>query len=376
MPPLAVPRTILHVFPSFTFGGAQRRMAELANSVLAQHRHVIAALDGQFAAATLLARPVERQLMPFTCQPTRGLSLGNLTRFRRLIAQTTADLLITYNWGTLEAALAQRWWPLCRHVHFEDGFGPEEAGRQLRRRVWARRIALAGHSRVIVPSRKLERIARKIWRLAAERVHYIPNGVDCESLAKPAGNAGAGWRQTPDELLIGALGSLRPEKNFARLLRLVAQLPASPATRLVILGDGPERPALEAMAAELGIRPRTVFAGASAAAADQLAALDLFVLTSDTEQMPYCLLEAMAAGLPVVATDVGDVRAMLPVASRSYCRPPADEPGLLRACLELLRAPEQRRSIGAANQQHARRNFDRAAMLARYRTLFQSLLSG
>jgi glycosyltransferase involved in cell wall biosynthesis len=374
--PLPDRPTVLHVFPSFGYGGAQMRTVELMNSVLAEASHLVVALDRNFDAAELV-RP-EVAFMPLTVEvrPSGGLDLGNLQRCRQLLAAYRPALLLTYNWGTIEAALANRFRPLCPHVHFEDGFGPEEAGgRQLRRRVWGRRLALSGQSRIVLPSRTLERIARELWRFGPGRVAYIPNGIDCARFATPQTAPLPDLRRRPEELLIATLGSLRPEKNFGRLIRLVAALRDDLTVRLVIAGDGPERAALEHRAEASGIAHLVTFTGQLDAPEALLAAADVFALSSDTEQMPYCLIEAMAAGLPVIATDVGDVRAMLPALQQPFAAWPDQEEALLVALDELLRDPDLRRELGAANQAHVRALFERSVMLERYRDLFQPLLA-
>ena len=198
---------------------------------------------------------------------------------------------------------------IARHVHIEDGFGPEERDRQTPRRVLIRRLVLA-RSTVVLPSRNLQRIATTIWRLPPARVRYIPNGIDLERFAAARTRRRAA--NTPP--VIGTVAALRAEKNLARLLRAFAAVD-QPA-RLVIVGDGPERPALEAWRASLGLAERVEFAGHIDDPAPIYAGFDVFALSSDTEQMPLSVIEAMAAGLPVATTDVGDVRAMLAARTR------------------------------------------------------------
>ena len=159
---------LLHVFPSFALGGAQRRTIDLANAFGDRYEHTIVALDGDGSAASLVSARVTLSFRDLTIRRSSGVALDNLQRLRALLREERPDLLLTYNFGGLEAALANRWWPLCPHLHFEDGFGPDETGdRQLPRRVWLRRVALSGNSVVVVPSRTLEQIALARWRIAA-----------------------------------------------------------------------------------------------------------------------------------------------------------------------------------------------------------------
>src|SRR5262249_47497140 len=152
------------------------------------------------------------------------------------------DMLITHNWGTIEWVLAN--WPrLARHIHIEDGFGQEEAKRQIRRRVWARRLLLRT-STVVVPSRTLQGIARDVWRLPEACIRYIPNGIDCARFATAPDPVLT--RQWPGEgLVVGTVASLRAEKNVERLVRAFGLLAGDFPCRLVIVGEGAEREGLQ-----------------------------------------------------------------------------------------------------------------------------------
>ena len=369
--------TLLHIFPSFAKGGTQTRTVDLANSVLADKRHIFVSLDRNFSAAEDLQGHVHHALLSIGCRRRGRPDLNNLRMFRRLVAERRPTALLTYNWGAIEAALANRIAPLCPHLHFEDGFGNDETvGWQLPRRIWTRRIALSGRSAIIVPSKTLLNVARSIWRFRETRLHYIPNGIDCTRFDDSPFNGVPSLRESENDILIGTVGSLDAEKNIARLLRIFTQLKSDKNLRLVIVGDGPERGALEALAGDLGIQEAVCFTGELPDPEPVLKQLDIFALTSNTEQMPHCLLEAMAAGLPVVATDVGDVASMLPAANRPFVAPPAAEALLTTQLQRLIDRPELRATIADVNQRHARERFDRQAMLERYHQLFSDLLPG
>ena len=111
--------------------------------------------------------------------------------------------------------------------------------------------------------------------------------------------------------VIGTVAALREEKDLGRLIRAFAITSSQTPARLVIVGDGPERAGLEQLVARLDVGDRVSFTGHRDDTPSLYSGFDLFALTSDTEQMPMSVIEAMASGLPVVSTDVGDVRAML-----------------------------------------------------------------
>jgi glycosyltransferase involved in cell wall biosynthesis len=274
--------------------------------------------------------------------------------------------LVTGNWGAIEFAMANLP-PLVRHLHVVDGFGPEERETQIRRRVLIRRLVLA-RGRVVVPSRNLERIATEVWKLPSRVVRYVPNGIDLTRFA-PVGGEARGRDARGGPPVIGTVAALREEKNLARLIRAFAIAANEQPARLVIVGDGPERASLAELAAKLGVADRVTFAGHRTDTPALYASFDLFALTSDTEQMPLSVIEAMACGLPVVSTDVGDVRAMVAPDNAAFVGA-RDDAAIATLLTRLLASPEQRASLGLANRAKAERDFDQQAMFAAWRGLW------
>lgn len=350
---------VAHVFPSFAVGGAQVCFAAIANHFGPAFRHIVVSLDGDLACRERLRDDLDVTFPD--AGATKNAMLANALRFHGKLRAWRPDVLVTCNWGAIEFALANLL-PVARHLHVVDGFGPEERAAQIPRRVLIRRLAL-GHSPVVLPSRTLVTIARDTWKLPPRVIRHVPNGIDLGRFAAAAQGTQRGGG-TP---VIGTVAALRPEKNVARLVRAVA---AVPGCRLVIVGDGPERPALEALAATLGIADRVSFVGHQAETPDFYARFDLFALSSDTEQMPLSVIEAMASGLPIAATDVGDVRPMLAAENAPFVTA-LDDAALAAAIRALVADAALRRRLGAANLRKARRDFDQAAMFAAYDALWR-----
>jgi glycosyltransferase involved in cell wall biosynthesis len=360
-----MPPAPLHVFPSFVVGGAQLRFAAIANRFPGRWRHLIVAMDG---VTTCRERLDPGVLVGFPAVDVRkGDTFGNLRRFRACLRAVRPAALVTGNWGAIEWAMANLI-PLARHIHVEDGFGPEERDRQLPRRVWTRRLVLRRVT-VVLPSRRLETIARDVWKLPPSCLRYVPNGVD---LARFAPAPDGGERAVP---VIGCIAGLRAEKNVARLLRATARVAAVRPCRLIVAGGGPERAALEAEAAALGIGGIVTFAGEVADAPRCYREFDVFALSSDTEQMPLTVLEAMASALPVVTTDVGDIAAMVAPDNRPFVVA-RDDAALADALLRLLADAALRRHLGAANRVVAERDFDQKRMFATWAGLYDGADSG
>ncbi|MGB8276202.1 MAG: glycosyltransferase [Alphaproteobacteria bacterium] len=363
---------LLHVFPTFAVGGVQLRMAEIINHFGPKYRHTILSLDGRDDARSRLRADVDWGPAAVPGAGPFGL-VSRVLGARGLVAERRPDLLLTYNWGAIEWALTARLFRPCRHLHLESGFGSEEANAQLRRRVWFRRAALAPPSLLIVPSRRLVDLATKVWRLDPGMIRYIPNGVDVDKFASPP-RAGAipGFQKRTGEVLVGTIAPLRQEKNIARLIRAFSAVARieGPDTRLVIVGDGPERGMLERLVESLGLSGKVLFAGHTETPEAAIGWFDLYALSSDTEQMPNTVLQAMAAGLPVAGLDVGDVAHVLSPSNRPYIAPAGDEAGLADAVSRLRLDPAARKAVGMDNRKRARAEYALERMCRAYEAVF------
>ncbi len=169
------PRVLLHAFSTFQLGGPQARFVQLANALGPAYEHHIVAMDNRFDAGERLSANVRWQPVQMTVK--KGGLLANRSVCRQQLQRLKPDLLLSYNWGAIEWAAANL--PrVVPQVHVEDGFGPEEATTQLPRRVWTRRVLLGlGRVPVVVASRRLEAIAKDIWKLPHARVRFLANGV-------------------------------------------------------------------------------------------------------------------------------------------------------------------------------------------------------
>jgi len=361
--PSAPPITILHVFSTFAVGGPQVRFAKIAAHLGDEFHHAILAMDGDYACRSRLDPRVHVSYPEITFR--KGHTAANALRFRRCLRELRPDVMVTNNWGSIEWSVANAV-PLTRHIHIEDGFGPEERDAQIQRRVWMRRVFLR-HSTVVVPSLTLRRIATETWKLPAARVKHIPNGIDCAQfdgrsrMVEPPGNG----------VVIGTVAALRPEKNISRLLHAFSRVATRRAARLVIVGDGPDLAELRRLAGELGLMAQVEFVGHAERPEEYYGGFDIFALSSDTEQMPLAIIEAMAAGLPIAATDVGDTSAMVADVNRALVTG-CDADALANSLQQLVADREKRDRLGAANRKKARRLYDQEEMFGAYSWLFRA----
>ncbi|MCE9593566.1 MAG: glycosyltransferase [Planctomycetes bacterium] len=365
---------LLHVFATFAAAGPQVRTAGLMNAFGAEFRHSVLALDGNVKARELVASDVNLNVLD---APPKAGTPATVLRVRHILHREAPDLVLTYNFGALDAVIAAK---LASRpcIHHEDGFNPDEASGLKSRRVWLRRLILPGLHAVVVISAKLERLALDRYGLAHDLVRFIPNGIDLARFAPSSKNVALrrelGIRD--GAFVVGAVGHLRQEKNVARLLAALERASCDVDVHAVVLGDGPERVKLEELARRDALRGRVHFVGYYADPRAHYRTFDAFAISSDTEQQPLALLEAMACGLPVVSTDVGDIAAMVSTPNRRLVHAlGADvESALAASLVELAKSPSLARELGTANRAETETRFDAVRMRAAYLALYREAL--
>lgn len=362
------PVRILHAHSTFGHGGKEARAVQLMNAFgRAAEHEVISAVPGELGAGRALG-PDVKVAFPAHAPSLTGLpGLPRLFRLSRFMRRF--DLVLTYNWGAFDAVMARHLFGGPPLIHHEDGFNQDEADELKTRRNLYRRLGLASAHRLVVPSERLEAIARKAWAQPRDRIVRIANGIDVRRYSAPPSRDIPGLGGSAGEVVIGTIAGLRPVKNLPRLVRAFAAM-TSRGARLVIVGAGPESERIAAEARALGVGDRLVMPGFLADPALWIGRFDIFALSSDSEQSPISLVEAMAAGLPAVATAVGDVARMVSDDNRPLIVEREDEAAFAAALDSLAERPDLRRAIGRANRERAEAEYDEAGMVARYARLY------
>jgi len=245
------------------------------------------------------------------------------------------------------------------------------------------RRAFHAAAAVIANSRRVMEFTRDLYRLEPERIRVIPNGVATDGFRDDGGArrsaARRAWDVRDDELLVGSIGRLSPEKNlalFVEVARMRCEGPGGAARRerYVLVGDGPSRADLERRIRDADLGRRVILAGGRPDVAALLPAFDLFMMTSDTEGLPNAVMEAMAAGLPVVATRVGGTGELVDDGATGYLVERGDAAGLRDRLDRLAADPALRSTMGARGRARIESEFSAGRMVERTMALYDEVL--
>jgi len=210
--------------------------------------------------------------------------------------------------------------------------------------------------------------------VSSSRMHIIPNAVDLDQFCLGAEESRIRLGLS-NELVFGVVGRLEPEKDHRTLLRAFqALLAGGRAARLVVVGDGSLRGELESQCRALDIDRNVIFLGARADIPKVLPAFDVFVLSSVQEGVPLSVVEAMGAGKPIIASDVGGLRFLVRPGLNGLLVPPTDSVALAAAMRELAANEDLRQQMGVRSRQIARESFGLATMINQYQKLYDSVL--
>jgi glycosyltransferase involved in cell wall biosynthesis len=363
---------IAHVLSSFGIGGQERMAAELSRAQRAAGHSVVAISlsadeDGPIRE-TFRAAGVHTLVE----KKGRGLDVSLPIRLALRLRSERVDVVHTHNphalvYGAPASKLAS-----AAAVHTKHGVNPDRT-----RRIWLRRAVGALVDAYVVVTPALAAIARKNRECDPARLSVVPNGID-ETVFAPSAQARQKTRvalEIPENAwVVGTVGRLAPEKDQALLVRAMLPL-LGPRQHLVIVGEGPEREALQALIRSSGRERYVHMTGARGDIPLLLPAFDVFALPSLTEGLPLVLLEAMSTGLAVVASAVGGIPDLVEPGITGFLIPPG-ECAPLTAQLALLHDdPRRSEQVARAARQTVLERHSLARMAAGYEALYRSVIT-
>ena len=370
---------ILHLLYSFDVGGLENGVVNLINHMPADRfRHAVVALAHCAPAFCQRVGRTDVEFISLHKPPGHGIKL--YPRLYRLFRRMRPAILHTRNLAALEFTVPALFAGVAARVHGEHGWDTSDPGGILRKYQLLRRAYSPFVSRYVALSAQIESYLIDRVGIATSRVERICNGVDTLRF-RPASARQAlqgSPFDDPRAVIVGTVGRLQTVKDQLNLVRAVAiargQGEAGAGLRLLVAGDGPQRVEVETEIRAAGIGDITWLAGERSDVPEVMGALDIFALPSRAEGISNTILEAMASGLPVVATDVGG-NPELVAAGETGALVPAQNPGAMaQALLRYTSDAALRQNHGAAGRKRVEQNFSIDNMVARYTNLYEQLL--
>lgn len=363
------PVRVLHLVPRLMLGGMEQGVVKLLNGL--EPERIVSGVCS-FGPTDSITERLRPGISVHVLERRDGNDPKLAWQLIRLLRREKPHVVHSHSWGTLcEGYLATR---LARIPHFVHG---EHGTMELRpRNIRVQRWVWNRADRVLsVSSALADRMSRHVG-VASSRVQVIRNGADLDKFGTvPRSAARLSLGISDDEFVVGTVGRLVPVKAHDTLLAALAHLKSMRVRCVaVIAGDGPLRDELEARVDDLGLRPMVRFLGTRNDIDRVLAALDVFALTSLSEGLPNTVLEAMAAGLPVISTDVGGVRELVDHDRTGLLVPSQDARAIADALAMFAGDPERRRRMGAEGLRKARADFALRRMLHDYERLYLELV--
>lgn len=371
---------IAHVLYRLDTGGMERIVVSLINATRDRYRHAVIVLAGLGPLRLEIEHSVEASL---SLDKKPGKDWPCYLRLWRALRALKPDLVQTYNIGTLDFAPVVNLAHIRRLVHAEHGRDASDPRGENVKYQRLRRWMAPFIDRFVVVSPDLGAWLTDSVGLQPSKVTYIPNGIDAAAFAvvrdPPPPRRLMGDFAPGDTVLIGNVARLDKVKDHAGLLvafKLLRERSVREGTdcRLIIAGDGPQRADLERQIFKLGLTDMVRLLGNRVDIAELLAECDAFVLSSIAEGMPVTLLEAMAAGLPVVTTDVGGIASVVEAGVTGTLVPPANPEACADALLAYVADERLRRQHGDAGRARIEARFSLRTMTSAYAALYDKLL--
>ncbi len=369
---------IVHVLYRLDTGGMERIVVSLINATCDRYRHAVIALTG---FGVLRGEIDNTATACLSLEKKPGKDWPCYWRLWRALRALKPDLVQTYNVGTLDLAPAVKLAGVRRLIHAEhgrDATDPKgENSKYLRLRRWM--APLIDRYVAVAPDLQSWLVDRA--RIRRSKVVYIANGIDAAAFnVTPAASTTRrllGDFAPPGTVLVGHVARLDKVKDQAGLIsafKLLRDATGHPDCRLIIAGEGPQRSELERQIAELELVGTVRLLGNRGDVPELLTECDVFALSSIAEGMPVTILEAMAARLPVVATDVGSVALVVEAGITGTLVPAGDPHALAEALRAYAVDATLRRQHGDAGCARVAAQFSLSAMVTAYVTLYDELL--
>jgi glycosyltransferase involved in cell wall biosynthesis len=373
---MPTPQVVFQILPSLVVGGAERLVVHLMEH-LSRERFSPVCICLESPQGTHYEARVQASGTPlYFLGKGAGASWRVLQQLDALFRQYRPTVVHTHIIGLNYAYPLMFRYRTPARVHTVHSLAQHEVG--VRIGAWVRILAFRYRIGHVVPVAVAEDVRTTIRQLYGYLdAPLIPNGIPTDEYA-PDPNRRRRWRQRhglePEAIVLTHVGRFAPPKNHALLIEAFAQVRTHTPLYLLLVGGGELEDAVRQQVAGLGLQERVRFLGVRADVPAILNASDLFVLSSRWEGNPMSVMEAMAAGLPVVSTAVGGVPELVREGETGLLVPSGDAAALARALQALVDDPARREAMGKAARQHAITHFDIRHTVRQYEALYERLL--
>ena len=373
------PKLIAHVIHRLDFGGLENGLVNLINRIPQErYHHAIICMTDYSDFSKRITNPA---VSLHALHKKDGKDLSVYLRLWRLLRQLKPSVVHTRNLSALEAGVVAWFAGVPGRVHGEHGRDSYDIDGSNKKYLMLRRLCQPFIQRYIPLSRDLEVWLKDLVRIPEQKILQIYNGVDSERFSMPEagrvalpleGFAGA------NHLVIGTVGRIQEVKDQLTLVRAVASLihrndDYRQRLRLMIVGDGPMFREMETLVREESIEDIAWLAGARDDIPQLLQSMDLFVLPSKAEGISNTILEAMATGLPVIATEVGGNPELVVAGKTGSLVPVQDSDAMALAIETYLKTAEKLNQHGRAGRLRVEKKFSMVAMVNAYLAVYDEI---
>ena len=370
---------VVHVIYRLDVGGLETLMIECINRMPPErYRHAIVCLTTSSAFEKKITAP---DVAVYSLHKAPGLSLGTHIEFFKLVRRLKPAVVHTYNLAAIEYHLMAAMAGVPARLHAEHGRDAGDPHGQNRKHNLLRRLISPLIHRFVPVSVDLQSWLQHVVQIPANKLQLVPNGVDTDRFAA---QRDADLHRNPlpfpaDSIVLGTVGRLQAVKDhqclidaFAHLRELLPML--APRLRLAIIGDGPCSAALHQRVQALGLQDVVWLPGARDDIALLMQHFDLFVMSSIAEGTPVTILEAMASGIPIVATRVGGIPEVVQPGVDGQLVAAKDPRALAAAVASYCTDPAIARQHGANGRTKVEAHFSIKTTVAAYLALYDKLL--
>ncbi len=371
---------IVHVIHHLITGGLENGLVNLINHLPERrYRHAVVCMTGHSEFRDRIRRP---DVAVYAMHKREGQDPATQLRLLRLFRRLRPAAVHGRNLSGLDGLLPALLAGVRVRIHGEHGRDMRDLDGASRKLIWLRRLHSPFVSRYVAVNADLEAYLTTRVGIRPDRITRIGNGVEVARFRAPAGGSRElfpAHLRDPGLFVVGTVGRMQPVKDPCNLARAFVRAVAKDGTaaerlRLVMVGDGPQLADVVRILDQAGAMPLAWLAGDRADVARLLCGFDLFVSPSLTEGVSNTILEAMASGLPVLATRVGGNPDLIEDGNTGRLVAAADSEALADGILEYLRDPARAIGDGEAGRRRTEREFSLERMVASYDELYSSLL--